>query len=44
MIADWKGMSRKFGGSAKEYYNKIKGEMILHPETVKLIEQYLEVN
>ena len=43
MIADWRGMSRKFGGSAKEYYEKNKGKMILHRETVALIEYYFDV-
>jgi len=39
MIADWKGMSRKFGGDPFEYYNKNKRQMILHPETIKSIEE-----
>lgn len=42
MIADWRAMSRKFGGSAQEHYKKIKHEMMFHIETEKLIDQYLE--
>lgn len=41
MIADWRGMSRKFKGSAKEYYDKNKKNFILHDETVKLIETHI---
>lgn len=39
MIADWDGMSRKFGGSTIDYYNENKNKMILHEETVKIIER-----
>ena len=38
MIADWRGMARKFGDTAKEYYDKNKEEMILHPITKERIE------
>ena len=41
MIADWNGMSRKFGGSTEEYYIKNRNNMILHKETTKLIEGIL---
>jgi hypothetical protein len=41
MIVDWRGMSRKFGGTAKEYYEKNKGNMILHKETIEMIEKLL---
>ena len=34
MIADWNGMSRKFGGSTQEYFRKNQDTMILHPETI----------
>lgn len=34
MIADWRGMSRKFGGTWQEYFTKNEQEMILHPDTV----------
>ena len=37
MIADWNGMSRKFGGDTKDYYKKNCGEMILHPKTKERI-------
>lgn len=38
MIADWKAMSRKFGGDAEEYYSKNKDKMILHRRTINIIE------
>ena len=41
MIADWDGMSRKFGGTTKEYYEKNKDGMILHNDTIYLIESEL---
>jgi len=37
MICDWKGMSRKFGGSWQEYYEKNKEDFILHPITEETI-------
>lgn len=37
MICDWRGMSRKFGGSAKKYFLDNEEKMLLHPETAKLI-------
>ena len=33
MVCDWKGMSRKFGGTANKYYMKNKDNMILHDLT-----------
>jgi hypothetical protein len=36
MVADWNGMSRKFGGTTREYYDKNKAQMILHEETKKI--------
>jgi hypothetical protein len=42
MVADWNGMSRKFGGTTREYYDKNKAQMILHEETKKLIEQEIK--
>jgi len=33
MVADWRGMSRKFGGTAQEYYNENKDKFIIHPDT-----------
>lgn len=39
MICDWKGMSRKFGGTWKEYYNKNKDSMMLSERTIKMIEE-----
>lgn len=41
MIADWNGMSRKFGGSTKDYFEKNKESMILHKETIKKIEKQI---
>jgi hypothetical protein len=41
MIADWRGMSRKFGGEASEYYLKNRHTMILHEETINIIEAVL---
>ena len=38
MIADWRGMSRKFGGSAEKYYDENKYKMILHNDTIQMIE------
>ena len=37
MIADWNGMSRKFGGSTKDYFGKNRERMILHPKTIERI-------
>lgn len=34
MVADWNGMSRKFGRSTKEYFNKNKAKMLLHENTI----------
>lgn len=44
MIADWNGMSRKFGGNTKEYFENNKDKMILHDETIKIIESILNEN
>lgn len=41
MIADWRGMSRKFGDTADEYYNSNKTKMILHKKTINKIENIL---
>jgi len=41
MICDWKGMSRKFGGSALEYFKLNQQKMILHNETTKIINIHL---
>ena len=41
MIADWDGMSRKFGGSTIEYYIKNRYNFILHEETIKTIYECL---
>ena len=43
MVADWNGMSRKFGGSTKDYYTKNCGDMILHPITKKHISLVLNL-
>lgn len=39
MVADWNGMSRKFGGSTKEYFEKNKDKMILHEKTIERIKE-----
>jgi hypothetical protein len=41
MIADWKGMSRKFGDTPKSYFDKNKDSMILHPKTIEKIEKLI---
>lgn len=41
MICDWKAMSRKFGGSAQEYYSKNKDKINLHNESRAELEKYL---
>ena len=38
MICDWKGMSRKFGGTWQKYYDENKENFILHPTTKLLID------
>jgi len=42
MMADWNGMSRKFGGTTEEYFNKNKDSMILHPTTVERITMQIQ--
>lgn len=41
MIADWRGMSRKFGGTAKKYYKENQHDMILHHKTKKIIWSFI---
>lgn len=38
MLCDWRGMSRKFGDTAKDYYLKNKDKIKLHSETRKSVE------
>ena len=38
MIADWQGMSKKFGGTAQNYYIDNVYKFILHDETIKTID------
>jgi len=38
MICDWRGMSRKFSGTPKEYYLKNRENFILHPCTASSID------
>lgn len=40
MVADWKAMSRVFGGDAGEWY-RTNTAMKLHPETRKMVEELL---
>lgn len=41
MIADWRGMSRKFGDTAEEFYEINEHKMILHYITKRYIEKEL---
>jgi len=43
MICDWRGMSRKFGGTAEEYYKKNVNKFILHENTTFCIELLLGI-
>jgi len=38
MLADWNAMSRNFGGSTQEFYEKNKKRMILHRDTKLFVE------
>jgi hypothetical protein len=40
MVVDWMGMSRKFGGSTRDFYYKNKDKFILHSETEQFLEKY----
>ena len=42
MVADWNGMSRKFGGSTKEYFEKNRKTMVLHPKTIERITRIIQ--
>jgi hypothetical protein len=41
MICDWRGMSRRFGGTWIEYYQKNRESFILHPDTISIIEWFI---
>jgi len=43
MVADWMGAGRAITGrwETKEWYGKNKGNMLLHPETRKMVEDVL---
>jgi len=43
MIADWNGMSRRFGSTTELYFNQHKDSMILHKETIATIENILNI-
>lgn len=43
MVADWRGMSRRFGDTARGYYLKERVNMILHDDTIQIVEDVLEV-
>lgn len=43
MICDWRAMSRKFGNDPREYIEKHWEQMILHPETAKIVAQKMEL-
>lgn len=42
MVADWKGMARKFGDTAWEYFHSNEKTMNLHPNTIIKIEGLLK--
>jgi len=42
-LCDWAAMSRKFGDTPQEFFNKNRYKMVLHPETVAIIERKLSV-
>jgi len=42
MVCDLKGMSRKFGGTAKEYYDKNKNDFKLSKQSRKKLEELLQ--
>lgn len=45
MVCDWKAMSRKFGGTAKQYYCENEREnIIIHPVSKIKLEKILRVN
>lgn len=37
MVADWNGMSRKFGGNSLKYFNENRDKMILHQKTIERV-------
>jgi hypothetical protein len=41
MICDWEAMGKKFGDNAKDYFNRQKVNMVLHPKTIEKIEKIL---
>ena len=41
MIADWRAMGKVFGDTANEYYLNNKKDMLLHVETIEIINQVL---
>lgn len=41
MICDWTAMSRQFGDTPIEFFNKNRHKMVLHPKTVAMIEKEL---
>lgn len=42
MVCDWKGMSRKFGDTALEYFDNNKHKMILHKDVEPRIQEELK--
>ena len=43
MVADWRGMSKKFGGTASSFYIKNKETIRLHSHTRQYLEELLGV-
>jgi hypothetical protein len=41
MVCDWRAVGRQLGNTAREYYEKNRRRIILHPETRKKLERML---
>ena len=41
MVADWKAMGKRFGDTAKEFYQKNNSRMKLHSKTRNILDQLL---
>lgn len=41
MVCDWRAMSRKFGGTAKKYYEKERDNITLHPRSKERLQKFL---
>lgn len=43
MLLDWKAMSYKFGNTVQSYYARNKLKMVLHENTIKTIEKWINI-